>query len=476
MTEARHEHQMYIDGAFVPAHSRSTIDLVNPADEEVFAQIPDADLEDVDRAVAAAERALPTWQESTPRERAALLDALADGIQARASEIDALITQENGAPARWASFVGSGAHLSYRSAARLAENFVQEELRESNAGRSLFRNEPVGVVAAIVPWNSPQILLAGKLGPALAAGCTVVAKPSPETSLDALVLAEIMDEIDMPSGVVNLLTGGRESGAALVRHLGVKMVSFTGSTNAGRSIASVCGEQLKPVSAELGGKSAAVLLEDADLEAFAGTIHFEVIPYSGQVCYANTRVLVHQSRFDETIDCLRSSLESAPVGDPTDPSTFFGPLITEVQRSKVEDLISSGLAQGARVVLGGGRPAGLEKGFYVEPTVFVDVAPEMRIFQEEIFGPVVAVVPFFSDAEALALANDSGYGLAGAVFGADLDHATDIARKMVTGRVIINAARGASRYSSLRKGSGLGTVGEQRLADYLQAKNITQPV
>jgi len=467
---------MFVGGAFVPAESAARVSLVNPATEEEFARVPDGDESDVDAAVAAARRALPAWRESSPAARAALLDGLADGIQARAAEMDSLVTRENGAPGWWASFVGSGSSFIYRGVAQIAGTLPREEVRESAAGRSRFRNDPIGVVAAIVPWNSPQVLLASKLGPALAAGCTVVVKPSPETSLDALMLAEITNEAGVPPGVVNVVTGGRETGAALVRHRGVDMVSFTGSTVAGRSIASVCGEQLKRVSAELGGKSAVVVLEDADLAAFSESIISDLLPYSGQVCYANTRVLVHRSRFDDVLDCLRASLEQAPVGDPTDPSTVFGPLVTAAAREKVEGYIRSGLAEGARLVLGGGRPAGLPKGFYIEPTIFVDVAPKMRVFQEEIFGPVLVLVPFADDDEAVALANDSDYGLAGAVFGRDLAHATDVARRMETGRIIVNGARGASRYSSLYKGSGLGTVGELGPSAFLQPRNITQPV
>jgi len=477
MSDTTRDDLLFIEGEFVSAKSSARVGLVNPATEEVVGHVPDANEQDIDLAVSAAQRALPAWRATSPTERARLLDALTDGIEARAAEMDALLTKENGAPGYWAAYTGSGGRFLYKNAARLAASLQVEEVRESPAGRSLLQHEPVGVVGAIVPWNSPQVLLASKVGPALAAGCTVVAKPSPETSLDTYLLAEIMNEVGFPPGVVNIVTGGRDAGAALVRHADVNMVSFTGSTAAGRSIASVCGEQLKPVSAELGGKSAAVLLEDVDLGLFAQSIMSEVIPFSGQVCYACTRILVHRSRFDEVLDLLRTTLEQAPVGDPTDPSTMFGPLITAVQRDKVEGYISSGLAEGARLVLGGGRPAGLSKGFYVEPTIFVDVRPEMRIYQEEIFGPVLAVVPFSDDDEAIALENNSDYGLSGTVFGQDLDHANAIARRMQTGRVMVNGGRGASRFSSLRKASGLGTVGDMdSLATYLQTKNITQPV
>jgi betaine-aldehyde dehydrogenase len=477
MSRGTHDDKLFIDGAFVPAKSSARVALVNPATEEVITHVPDSDEADIGSAVDAARRALPAWSQTSPGERAALLNALADGIVARSAEMDALITEENGAPGWWASYSGSGGQFIYRMAAQLAGKLQLEEVRESPAGRSLFRNEPIGVVGAIVPWNAPQVLLGSKVGPALAAGCTVVAKPSPETSLDAQLLAEIASEAGFPPGVFNLVTGGRETGAALVRHTSVDKVSFTGSTVAGRAIASVCGEQLKPVSAELGGKSAAVVLEDADLEVFSQSIMPEVIPFSGQVCYACTRILVHRSRFDEVLDCFQTWMDQSPVGDPTDPATIFGPLITEVQRDKVEGYIASGLAEGGRLVRGGGRPAGLSTGFYIEPTIFVDVRPEMRIFQEEIFGPVLAVVPFADDGEAVALANDSLYGLSGTVFGRDLEHATDVARGMDTGRIMVNGSRGANRYSSLHKGSGLGSVGDmESLSSYLQIKNITQPV
>jgi acyl-CoA reductase-like NAD-dependent aldehyde dehydrogenase len=466
---------VYVDGRFVASTTSARIDLVDPATEETFARVADGCDADVDHAVAAARSALPAWRDSSVAARMDLLHAIADGIAARAAEIDALVTRENGAPRAWASFVGSGGQHVFRGAAAALAAFNREEERTSGAGRSLLCNDPVGVVGAIVPWNSPQVLTAAKIGPALAAGCTVVLKPSPETTLDAFVLAEIIGAAGAPAGVVNVVSGGRGTGAALVRHGGVDMVSFTGSTAAGRDIASVCGQQLKRVSAELGGKSAVVLLEDADVDDFAASIATDVLPYSGQVCYANTRVLVHRRRFDEVLGALRAYIEQSPVGDPSDPATVFGPLITAMARDKVEGYIASGRADGARVVVGGGRPAHQPKGFFVEPTLFIEVRPEMRIFQEEIFGPVLVIVPFADDDEAIALANSSSYGLAGAVFGGDTDHATAIARRMETGRVIVNRAAGASRYSSLYKSSGLGTVGELGPANFLAPKNITQP-
>jgi aldehyde dehydrogenase (NAD+) len=472
---SRTDARIFVGGTFVNAHSRGHTDLVNPATEEQFARVADCDETDVGSAVEAAVAALPIWRETPAGERADILTAVATGIQARAAEMDGLVTQENGATRSWARTVGSGASFLYQAASQVAADYQREEHRESTAGRSVWINDPIGVVAAIVPWNSPQVLIASKLGPALGAGCPVVLKPSPETSLDALLLAEIFNEAGLPPGVLNVITGGRDTGAALVRHPDVRKVSFTGSTAAGRLIASVCGEQLKRVSAELGGKSAAVLLEDVELTTFQAQLFTEVLPFSGQVCYAHTRILVHRSRFEETLDCLRGDLGEASVGDPTDPATMFGPLVTAVQRERVEAYIASGLSEGARLVYGGGRPAGLRKGFYVEPTIFMDVKPEMRIFQEEIFGPVLVVVPFSDDDEAVLLANDSRYGLSGSVFGTDVAHATDVARRIESGRIHVNGSRGASRYSSLYKSSGLGSVGDMAHAPYLQPRNIAVP-
>ena len=470
------DENLYIDGAFVPSTGSARIGLTNPATEERFAQVADATGADVDAAVSAARRALPAWRETTAAERAGILVKIADGIAGRAGEMDALVMKENGATKQWAGYVASGGHFLYRGAAAMIANFQREEVRETSAGKSLWRNEPIGVVGAIVPWNSPQVLIASKVGPALAAGCTVVLKPSPETGLDGIMLAEIMHEAGVPKGVVNVVNGGRETGAALVANEGVDMVSFTGSTVAGRAIASVCGQQLKRVSAELGGKSAAVLMADVDLDVFKPTIFAEVLPYSGQVCYAHSRILVHRSRFDEVVQLFMGVLSASKVGDPTEADTMFGPLITAGARDKVEGYIKSALDEGARCILGGGRPAGLDKGFYVEPTIFVDVKPQMRIFQEEIFGPVIMIVPFDTDDEAVALANDSNYGLAGAVFGTDLERANYVARRMETGRVGINGARGASRFSSMYKASGIGTVGEMGPEGFLMPKNLLQPV
>lgn len=467
---------IFVDGSFVPAHSSQRIDLVNPATEEVFATVVDADETDVDTAVRSARLAFDSWRNSTLQERADVLLAIADGIEARAAEMIDVLMTANGATRQWAAYVGPGSAFIYRGWAQFVLNEGYEEVRPGQGGHSVYQREPLGVVAAIVPWNSPQVLLASKIAPALAAGCTIVAKPSPETTLDTYLLAEIIRDKGLPPGIVNVVSGGRDTGAALVGHEGVDYVSFTGSTAAGRRIAALCGEQLKGVSAELGGKSAIIICEDADMAVVEDLLWSEVIPYSGQVCYMCSRVLVHRSRYDEIVEFLRSRLAGAKVGDPFAEDTVFGPLITPAARAKVEELIASAKDEGATLVLGGGRPAGLDKGYFVEPTLFVDVKPEMRIFQEEIFGPVLMVVPFADDDEAVALHNDSAYGLSGNIVGADVAHAEAIARRLDTGRVLINGSRGYGRASALYKDSGLGRVGDMdTLTQFTKTKNITVP-
>ena len=323
---------IFIDGEFVPAHSAERIDLINPSTEEVFASVVDADGVDVDAAVQSARRGLDEWRMSTLAERADALLGIADGIEQRAGEMVDLLMTANGATRQWASYVGPGSAFIYRGWAQFVLQEGYEEIRPGQGAHSVYQREPLGVVAAIVPWNSPQVLLGSKIAPALAAGCTVVAKPSPETTLDTYLLAEIIRDKGLPPGIVTAVSGGRGTGAALVAHEGVDYVSFTGSTAAGRMIASVCGEQLKGVSAELGGKSAIVICADADMKVVEDLLWSEVIPYSGQVCYMCSRVLVHESRYDEVVEFLRTRLAGAKVGDPFDADTVFGPLVSAAAR------------------------------------------------------------------------------------------------------------------------------------------------
>ena len=467
---------LYIGGQYVSAHTTVRVPLIDPATEEQFGHVPDSDNVDVDRAVQAAQAALPGWRARSPAERGAIMTRFAEAFDRRKDEIVALVSKQNGAiiswPTQWDGLNTAG---SYKRAAQMAANLEEEQVREANGRKSIVRFEPVGVVGAIVPWNTPQLLLAGKLGPALAAGCTIVVKPSPETSLDALLLGELLEEAGFPAGVVNIVTGGPGTGELLVAHPGTDSISFTGSTRAGRHIAQVCGAQLKPVTAELGGKSAAVLLDDVDLEGFSNTLIPTCLPHTGQICFANTRVLAPRSRFDEVIDAVTTRLQEAVVGVPEDFASEFGPLVTQRQRDRVEGYIQAGIKEGARIVLGGDRPEQFPVGWYVEPTVFTDVDPKMTIFQEEIFGPVLVVVPHDGDEDAIRLANDSVYGLSGSVFSGDLERATNVARHMETGAIKINGRDGAASGNPY-KDSGLGRLGGlQGVAVYQQMKAISQP-
>jgi aldehyde dehydrogenase (NAD+) len=467
---------LYAGGSFRPAHAGSVIELVNPATEQVIGTVPACDASDVDSAVQAARTALPGWRSSQPGDRAALLDAVADAYQRRAEEIGALVTLENGSPHWWTRqenvLMAAGV---YRRGAELARTLQTETINEAGGRRALACREAIGVVGAIVPWNSPQVLLALKVSAALAAGCTVVAKPSPETSLDAYILAEVFDSAGLPPGVVNIVTGAAATGEALVRHDGVDKVSFTGSTAAGRSIASACGSKLREVTAELGGKSAAILLDDANLGLFGSLVTTECIPYSGQVCYSCTRIIVPRRRFGEILDLVVGTLRSTPFGDPADPATIIGPLVARRQHERVRNLIQSGLDEGASLALGGPRCDAFPAGYYIAPTVFTGVLPGMRIFQEEIFGPVLVLVPYDSEDEAVRLHNDTGYGLSGMVFSADTERATNVARRLETGQVLINGHRGPPTPHAPWKDSGLGQGGVDRLADYLRYKSISQP-
>jgi aldehyde dehydrogenase (NAD+) len=468
---------LLIGGALVAAHTGRRIPVINPATEEEFASIPDADEVDVDRAVRAAAEAQASaeWRSLLASDRAALLRRLADGLEARADELGPLVTSQNGMPiARSGLFNALGPAAHYRYFAGLADGLVAEEHRNTQTGGALVRQEPVGVAAIIVPWNGPQGSIAWKLGPALAAGCAAVVKPAPETSLDAFVLAEVIAEAGIPPGVVNIITGGRETGALLVAHPLVRKVSFTGSTAAGRAVAAACAADFKRVTLELGGKSAAILLDDADLDAFRPLVASACSPLSGQVCRALTRILAPRSRYEEVTDAVATAMAEIPTGDPQDPGTIFGPLVAERQRSRVEGYISLGQEEGAKVVTGGGRPAGLDRGWYVEPTVLRDVDNAMRVAQEEIFGPVLVVIPYEDDEDALRLANASTYGLGGGVFTRDVDRGLGLARRFESGTVGVNeyVLPVDVPFGGI-KNSGIGReLGPGSLTPYLETKTI----
>ncbi|MEU3528713.1 aldehyde dehydrogenase [Streptomyces sp. NPDC038707] len=468
----------FIGGRWQKARSAHRLPVVDPATEETFASIADGDAADVHAAVSAATDAAGEWANTAPSVRAESLRRLADAFEARIDEISATVTRQNGTPISIAKAMQSQVPKNYRYFASLADSLVTERQMRTASGDALVRHEPVGVVGAIIPWNGPQPLLAWKLGPALAAGCTAVVKPAQETSLDAYLFAELLADAGIPDGVVNIVTGGRETGAALVDHPLVRKIAFTGSTAAGQAIAAACARDFKRVTLELGGKSAGILLDDVDLDAFRPFVYSACAPNTGQTCRALTRVLAPRSRYGEVVDMLGETLAAIPLGDPTDPATLFGPLVSQRQRERVESYIELGRKEGAGLVLGGGRPAGLDRGYYVEPTLFRDVDNSMRIAREEIFGPVVVVIPYATEDEAIAIANDSEFGLGGGVFSPDRERATAVARRIVTGTVGVNTASFPMEapFGGVKK-SGIGReLGPTALDAYLETKTIFRGV
>ncbi|MFT3660767.1 MAG: aldehyde dehydrogenase [Gordonia sp. (in: high G+C Gram-positive bacteria)] len=468
----------FINGEFVPAHADGRIALIDPATEEVFGHTPDGDAVDVDAAVTAAGAALPAWSALAPRERGDLLRALAEAFEKRIETVSALVSTENGTPISLARAMQTMVPANYRYFAGLADAFEPEETRTTMTGDAVIVREPVGVVGAIVPWNGPQPLIAWKIGPALAAGCTVVIKPAAETGLDAYLLAESAVEAGFPAGVINVVTGGRETGAELVKHPGIAKIAFTGSTAAGRAIAEQCARDFKHVTLELGGKSAGILLDDVVLDDFAPFVMSACTPNTGQTCRALTRILAPRSRYDEVTEFLADTMKNIPLGDPRDAANFYGPLVNAAQRDRVENYLKLGKEEGARVVTGGGRPAGFDKGYYVEPTVFADVTNDMRIAREEIFGPVVVVLPYDTVDEAVEIANDSDYGLGGGVFSPDVEKATAVARRIVSGTVGVNSASFPmdAPFGGV-KSSGMGReLGPTSLDPYLEYKTIFRAV
>jgi aldehyde dehydrogenase (NAD+) len=471
---------LFIGGGWVAPESTEVIEVVSPATEEVIGRAPHASTADVDRAVAAARAALVDgpWPAMSAGERAEVMAALSAQLQARSMEIADLITAENGSPASF-SLMGqvfaSTMVLDYYT--ELARTFAFTDERTGIMGPVTVRREPVGVVGAIVPWNVPLFTTMLKLAPAMAAGCTVVLKPAPETPLDAYILAEAAEAAGVPAGVLNIVAAGREVGEHLVTHPGVDKIAFTGSTAAGRAIAALCGQLLRRCTLELGGKSAAVICDDADVDTtIAGLLPASTMN-NGQACVAQTRLLVPNSRKAEFTDAIAAAVGALVVGDPADPATQVGPLTSARQRERVEGYIAAGRDQGATVAVGGGRPAGFDRGWYVEPTVFADVDNGMRIAQEEIFGPVLAVIGYDDVDDAVAIANDSEYGLSGSVWSADVERATAIANRMQTGTVSVNGfmIEFCAPFGGF-KNSGLGReLGPEGLAHYLEYKTVMYP-
>jgi len=470
--------ELFIGGQWLAPQGTGRIEVLSASTEEPVGSVPEAAEADVDAAVAAARRAFddPTgWASWSVEDRAMVLERLADAIDARAEEVARRVSLQNGMPiAISTQLEGVFPQVLLRYYAGLIRGVQLEEERTGLlGGQILVQRKPVGVVGAIVPWNFPQSLAMFKLAPLLAAGCTVVVKPSPETVLDSIVLAEAIVEAGVPEGVISIVPGGREIGAYLVEHPGVDKVAFTGSTAAGRRIAARCGELLRPVTLELGGKSAAVVLDDADIAASAEALFGATLLNNGQTCFLGTRVLAPRSRYDEVLTVFGGLAEALQVGDAMDPATQIGPMASRAQRERVEGYIAKGKAEGARVIAGGG-PAEQERGWFVRPTVFADVDNRHTIAQEEIFGPVLSVIPYDTDEEALAIANDSEYGLGGSVWTADPERGAAFAKRVQTGSIGINhfMIDPAAPFGGV-KASGLGReLGPEGLEAYFALQTM----
>ncbi len=430
--------KFYIDGAWVDPSTETTAEVINPATEQPIASIAMGGAADVDAAVNAAAAAFDNWSQTSVEERVDLLNKITEGIGARGDDLAAAISAEMGAPTGLAKAAQAPSGLMHfaTTAGILADYQFEEQV-----GSSLIVKEPVGVVGMITPWNWPLNQIACKVAPALAAGCTMVLKPSEVAPLNAILFAEILHDAGVPAGVFNLVNGdGPTVGAALSSHPGVDMMSFTGSTRAGVEVAKNAAPTVKRVAQELGGKSANIILDDADLAEAIGRDAFGMCMNSGQSCNAGTRMLVPNAKMDEAAAVAKAAMEATTVGDPTSDATTLGPVVSEVQWNKIQELIQAGIDEGATLVTGGvGRPDGLAAGYYVKPTLFANVTNDMRIAQEEIFGPVLVMIGYEDDDDAVRIANDSVYGLAGYVSGGQ-ERAVDVARRIRTGNMHVNGA------------------------------------
>jgi betaine-aldehyde dehydrogenase len=465
--------RIYIDGAWIASTGKGRIDVINPSTEDVMASIPEGTPEDVGRAVNAARSAFESWSMTPVATRVDLLRKLAAGLGNRMKEIGETIASEVGMPIGLATAIQAGLPIANtNNFATLLEGYPFEE----RVGSSLVVREPIGVVACITPWNYPLHQIIGKIAPAFAAGCTVVLKPSEVAPVNAFLLTEVIDSIGLPRGVFNLVTGyGPVVGEAMASHPGVDMVSFTGSTRAGKRVSELAAQTVKRVTLELGGKSANVILDDADLEKAVTKGVGECYLNSGQTCSALTRMLVPRSRQDEAVAIAKRVAESFTVGPASEATSKLGPLVSETQRERVRGFIRKGVSEGAALVTGGAEaPAGLERGYFVRPTVFANVRNDMTIAQEEIFGPVLSILPYDSEEEAVRIANDSVYGLGGAVWSEDPERAKRVARRLRTGQVSINGGgfNPLAPFGGYKQSGNGREFGRHGLEEYLEVKSL----
>jgi acyl-CoA reductase-like NAD-dependent aldehyde dehydrogenase len=468
--------ELLIDGEWRKPSSSVRISVVSPSTDEVIGEAPDANAEDVDAAVQAARRSFTegTWRRKTAAERADVIEAALSLLEPKLEEIGRLVTAQMGLPTSIAGMQIPGALATGRYFLDVARKDSLQEVRQTVYGPAAVLKEPVGVVASIAPWNGPFNMAISKIVPALVTGCSVVYKPAPETPLDGFFIAEALAEAGVPAGVFNYITGDRDAGRALVAHPEVDKVSFTGSTAAGREIGRECGGSFKRLQLELGGKSAAIVLDDADIQTTMAGLAVGSFFNTGQVCAAYSRVLVPNSRYDEVIGALVATAESFVVGDPFDPATTMGPLVSKRQQERVLGYIETGKSEGAVLATGGGVPEGLEKGAFVQPTVFTNATNLMRIAREEIFGPVASVLRYDTVDEAVAIANDSDYGLHGAVFTGDPQRAADVARRVRTGTFSVNGFvyNHEAPFGGV-KNSGVGRdTGREAVSAYYELKTV----
>jgi aldehyde dehydrogenase (NAD+) len=472
--------KLFIGGQWVDPSTSDVIEVHSPATGEYVGKVPVAAEADVNAACAAARKAFDegTWPSTPPAERAAVIGRAVKLVEDRADLFKHLLKLETGQPATIVDMMQYGAAVStLQYFAGAADKFAWTEIRDGIYGQTLVRREPIGVVGAVVAWNVPLFLAANKLGPALLAGCTIVLKPAAETPLSTNALAEVFAEAGLPEGVLSVVPGGPETGRALTANPELDKFTFTGSSAVGKEIGKLAAEKLKPCTLELGGKSAAIVLEDADLDATLPMLAFSGVMNSGQACVAQTRILAPRSRYDEIVEKVASFVSAMPVGMPDDPNAAIGPLISEKQRERVEGYIKKGIEEGARLVTGGGRPEGLDGGYFVQPTVFADVDNSMTIAQEEIFGPVLAIIPYDTEEDAVSIANDSVYGLAGSVWTIDNKKALEIASKIRTGTYAVNmyAFDPGAPFGGY-KNSGIGREnGPEGIEQYVEHKSVLLP-